>query len=110
MNRCSKSSATRIRRFRPWSALFLFIAGCNLAGQLPGVQPATANLATSSALAVIVFLAVPIAGIRAHGRWKYVKHYFQPNPLMMPLHLLSEVSRNAGGFPTACSAMSCRDI
>lgn len=57
------------------------------------MQPATANLATSSALAVIVFLAVPIAGIRAHGAWKYVKHYFQPNPLMMPLHLLSEVSR-----------------
>ena len=22
-----------------------------------------------------------------------MKHYFQPNPLMMPLHLLSEVSR-----------------
>jgi F-type H+-transporting ATPase subunit a len=74
-------------------SLFLFIAGCNLAGQLPGVQPATANLATSSALAAIVFLAVPIAGIRSQGVWKYVKHYFQPNPLLMPLHLISEVSR-----------------
>jgi len=74
-------------------SLFLFIAGCNLAGQLPGVQPATANLATSSALATIVFLAVPIAGIRSQGVWKYVKHYFQPNPLLMPLHLISELSR-----------------
>jgi len=74
-------------------SLFLFIAGCNLAGQLPGVQPATANLATSSALATIVFLAVPIAGIRSQGVWKYVKHYFQPNPLLMPLHLISEASR-----------------
>jgi F-type H+-transporting ATPase subunit a len=74
-------------------SLFLFIAGCNLAGQLPGVQPATANLATSSALAAIVFLAVPIAGIRAQGPWNYVKHYFRPNPLLMPLHLISELSR-----------------
>ncbi len=74
-------------------SLFLFIAGCNVAGQLPGVQPATANLATTSALATIVFLAVPIAGIRAQGVWNYIKHYFQPNPLLMPLHLISEVSR-----------------
>lgn len=74
-------------------SLFLFIAGCNLAGQLPGVHPATANLATTSALATIVFFAVPIAGIRAHGVWNYIKHYFQPNLLLMPLHLISELSR-----------------
>ena len=43
-------------------SLFIFIAACNLAGQLPGVRPPTASLATTSALAVIVFLAVP--GIR----------------------------------------------
>jgi len=74
-------------------SLFLFIAGCNIAGQLPGVHPATANLATTSALATIVFLAVPVAGIRAQGVWKYFKHYFQPNPLLFPLHLISELSR-----------------
>jgi F-type H+-transporting ATPase subunit a len=74
-------------------SLFLFIAGCNVAGQLPGVHPATGNLATTSALATIVFLAVPIAGIRAQGAWNYFKHYFRPNPLLMPLHLISELSR-----------------
>ncbi len=60
---------------------------------MPGVHPATANLATTSALATIVFLAVPIAGVRAQGAWNYVKRYFQPNPLLFPLHLISEVSR-----------------
>jgi F-type H+-transporting ATPase subunit a len=74
-------------------SLFIFIAACNLAGQLPGVHPATASLATTSALAVVVFLAVPIAGIAERGLWGYVRHYFRPTPLLAPLHLISEVSR-----------------
>jgi F-type H+-transporting ATPase subunit a len=74
-------------------SLFLFIASCNIAGQLPGVHPATGSLATTSALAALVFLSVPIAGIYSNGLWNYVKHYFRPNPLMMPLHVISELSR-----------------
>jgi F-type H+-transporting ATPase subunit a len=74
-------------------SLFLFIAGCNLSGQLPGVRPPTASLATTSALAVIVFLAVPVAGIRARGLRAYLLGYFRPNPLLAPLHVISELSR-----------------
>ncbi len=74
-------------------SLFLFIAFCNVAGQLPGVHPATGSLATTSALAVVVFLSVPIAGIRSNGIGAYLKHYFRPNPLLMPLHVISELSR-----------------
>jgi len=74
-------------------SLFLFIAFCNLAGQLPGVHPATGSIATTSALAAVVFLSVPIAGIRTHGVWDYFKNYFRPNPLLMPLHVISELSR-----------------
>ncbi len=82
----------------PWLAmfsgsLFLFIAACNVSGQLPGLAPPTANLPTTSALAVVVFLAVPIAGIVSQGLGGYLKHYFRPNPLLFPLHLISEVSR-----------------
>jgi F-type H+-transporting ATPase subunit a len=74
-------------------SLFLFIAACNISGQLPGVRPATASLATTSALAIVVFLAVPVAGLRTRGLWGYVKHYFSPNPILFPLHLVSEISR-----------------
>jgi F-type H+-transporting ATPase subunit a len=74
-------------------SLFLFIAACNLSGQLPGVRPPTASLATTSALAVIVFLAVPVAGIRARGVRGYLMGYLRPNPLLAPLHVLSELSR-----------------
>lgn len=74
-------------------SLFLFIAACNLSGQLPGVRPPTASLATTSALATIVFLAVPIAGIRAHGVRGYLTDYVRPNPLLAPLRVISELSR-----------------
>ena len=74
-------------------SLFLFIVACNLSGQLPGVDPPTASLATTSALAAIVFLAVPVAGIRARGLRGYLLGYFRPNPLLAPLHVISELSR-----------------
>jgi F-type H+-transporting ATPase subunit a len=74
-------------------SLFLFIAACNLSGQLPGVNPPTASLATTSALAAVVFLAVPAAGIRARGLRGYLLGYFRPNPLFAPLHVISELSR-----------------
>jgi len=74
-------------------SLFLFISVCNLVGQLPGVHPPTASLATTSALAVIVFFAVPVAGIRARGVRGYLLGYFRPNPILAPLHVISELSR-----------------
>jgi F-type H+-transporting ATPase subunit a len=74
-------------------SLFLFIAGAAVVGQLPGVANPTANLAATSALAALVFVAVPIAGIHAQGPLGYLKHYFRPNPLLFPLHLVSELSR-----------------
>lgn len=82
----------------PWltafsGSLFLFIAGCNLAGQLPDVRTPVASLATTSALAAIVFFVVPVAGIREQGVWGYLRHYLQPNPILFPLHVMSELSR-----------------
>ena len=82
----------------PWlvtfsGSLFFFIAGCNIAGQLPSIETPAASLATTSALAVLVFLTVPVAGIYTRGVRSYMKHYLQPNPLLFPLELLSEVSR-----------------
>ena len=74
-------------------SLFLFIAACNLSGQLPGVRPPTASLATTSALAAIVFFAVPVAGIWTRGLRSYLADYLRPNPLLAPLHVISELSR-----------------
>jgi F-type H+-transporting ATPase subunit a len=72
---------------------FLFIAGTAVVGQLPGVTTPTANLSATSALAVLVFFAAPFAGIRARGLSGYVGHYFRPNPIFFPFHVISEITR-----------------
>lgn len=73
--------------------LFLFIAAASVVGQLPGVVAPTANVAATSALAVLVFLAVPLAGVHKRGFRDYFAEYFRPNPLLFPLHVISELSR-----------------
>ena len=38
-------------------------------------------------------VAVPMAGISTRGLGGYMRHYLRPSPLLLPLELLSEVSR-----------------
>jgi F-type H+-transporting ATPase subunit a len=73
--------------------LFLFILGAAVLGQLPSIPTPTSNLSATGALAAIVFVAVPVAGIRARGVRGYLGHYFRPNPVLFPLHVVSEMSR-----------------
>jgi len=73
--------------------IFYFLAACSLAGQLPGVRTPTSNLAVTSALAVLVFLTVPAAGIQSRGLRGHLGHYLKPSPLMLPLEVMSELSR-----------------
>jgi F-type H+-transporting ATPase subunit a len=75
------------------TALFAFIATGALLGQLPGVRAPTANLAATSALALVVFVAVPIVGVLRKGARAYFGEYLRPNPLFFPLHVISEISR-----------------
>ena len=75
------------------ASFFSFIAAGAILGQLPGVASPTSNLAAASALAAVVFVAVPVAGIHARGPRAYLRHYLRPNPLLFPLHVISELSR-----------------
>ena len=43
--------------------LFLFIGVCNLLSIVPGFEPPTGSLSTTAALAVCVFVSVPLYGI-----------------------------------------------
>ncbi len=75
------------------ATLWIFIGVANLLGLIPGLSSPTADISVTLSLAVIVFLSVHWFGIRDQG-WKiYLKHYIKPNPVMLPFHLISEISR-----------------
>lgn len=81
-------------RYLPFvGTLFVFIAVSNLLSILPGYQPPTGSLSTTTALAICVFIAVPIFGIAEQGFAGYLKHYIQPSVFMLPFNLIGELSR-----------------
>ncbi len=73
--------------------LFLFIAVSNLCAIIPGYEAPTGSLSTTTALAVSVFVAVPIFGIEEQGLGGYLKSYMKPTWVMLPFNIISEVSR-----------------
>jgi F-type H+-transporting ATPase subunit a len=73
--------------------LFIFLVVANLAGVLPGVHAPAASIETPAALAAIVFFSVHVFGVRLHGITGYLKGYLKPNPLLLPLNVLSEFTR-----------------
>jgi F-type H+-transporting ATPase subunit a len=80
-------------------ALFLFIFLLNQFGFLPlkaaglafGGSP-TADLNTTAAYALMVFILIQIVGFRRKGI-KYPLHMFQPFPVLFPLNALDEIIR-----------------
>ncbi|HVB80368.1 MAG TPA: F0F1 ATP synthase subunit A [Candidatus Binataceae bacterium] len=73
--------------------LFIFLVVANLSGLVPGMHAPTASIETPAALAAIVFFSVHVFGIRRHGLGGYLKGYLKPNPLLLPLNILSEFTR-----------------
>jgi F-type H+-transporting ATPase subunit a len=60
---------------------------------IPGFDPPTASLSTTTALALCVFVAVPFFGIEEQGLLDYLKSYMKPTPIMLPFNVISELSR-----------------
>jgi F-type H+-transporting ATPase subunit a len=72
---------------------WIFIVVANLIGLVPGLHGPTADLSLTAALAIVVFLSVHYFGIRIHGLAGYLHHYIEPNPILLPFHVVSEISR-----------------
>lgn len=73
--------------------LFLFVAVAALCTVLPGYEPPTGSLSTTAALALCVFVAVPMYGIRERGIGAYLRSYAEPTIIMLPFNIISEASR-----------------
>ncbi|MBX5446061.1 F0F1 ATP synthase subunit A [Sphaerobacter sp.] len=89
--------------------LFIFIIVSNYTGLLPGIgtigyvdehghlerslfRPPSADLNMTLAMAVVTFLVVQVAGIRAHGVGGRIKHMANP-PFLFPIEVIGEFSR-----------------
>jgi len=73
--------------------LFVFIFVANWSSLVPGVEPPTAHVETDAALALLVFLAVILFGIRAGGVRGYLSTFASPSPLMIPLNFIESLTR-----------------
>ncbi|HEY7220853.1 MAG TPA: F0F1 ATP synthase subunit A [Candidatus Binatia bacterium] len=74
--------------------LFIFLVTANLSGIVPGMTAPTASIETPAALGSIIFVSVHFFGIRFQGLGRYLKGYIKPNPVLLPLNILSEITRS----------------
>jgi F-type H+-transporting ATPase subunit a len=79
------------RPFFPLIAtLAIFVLVSNLIGLVPGFFPPTANINTTAACAVIVFISTHIVGLKHHGVG-YIKHFCGPIAWLAPVMFFIEV-------------------
>jgi len=79
------------RPFFPLVAtLAIFILVSNLVGLIPGFFPPTANINTTAACAIVVFVMTHVVGIKEHGA-SYIKHFMGPIIWLAPMIFFIEV-------------------
>lgn len=71
---------------------FIFIFVCNVIGLIPGMPAATTTVWINVGMALCVFIYFNYQGVKEHGSWGYVKHFFGPILLLswmvFPLEIL----------------------
>jgi F-type H+-transporting ATPase subunit a len=71
----------------------MFLVLCNWIGIIPHMEEPTKDLNTPLSLGVMGFFIAHYIGIRSKGIKDYVKEYFEPFFIMMPLNVIGEVAK-----------------
>jgi len=75
------------------ATLWLFVVLANLTGLIPGLHSPTRDLSATAGLAILVFLSAHWYGIRSQGLRAYLRHYLTPSPILLPFHVIGEITR-----------------
>ena len=75
------------------ASLWIFLVIANLTGLIPGVHSPTRDLSATAGLAFLVFISTHWFGIRTQGLKNYLRHYLTPSPILLPFHIISEITR-----------------
>lgn len=93
-NQIREVSRQEPARYLPFvGTIFVFILAANVMSVIPGYSAPTGSLSTTVALALCVFIAVPVFGIGQRGLGAYLKSYLQPTIFMLPFNIIGEISR-----------------
>lgn len=77
--------------------LFIYILFANYSGLLPGaghisgIAAPTSSINCTMAMAIIVFVAMQVIGIREHHGLSYYKHLLRPFAFLLPLMILEDL-------------------
>jgi len=83
-----------VRKVLPFvGTLWLFVLSANLIGLIPGLHAPTRDLSATAALAMLVFAYSHWFGIRDHGLRKHLRQYTEPSVILLPFHIVSELTR-----------------
>jgi F-type H+-transporting ATPase subunit a len=74
------------------TALFVFIAACNLAPLIPWLEEPTQDLNTTVALGFTSFFYIQIAAVKKCGLWHYIKGEFFSPFFLFPLHVVGKIA------------------
>lgn len=73
-------------------SLFIFIALCNTASIIPWLDEPTRDLNTTLALGIISFIYIQSTIIKTHGIRPYIRDFFKPFFVMLPLNIIGKLS------------------
>lgn len=93
-NAVSEVAPQQAKTLTPFiGTLWIFLVITNLSGLIPGLHSPTRDLSATSAIAIIVFFSTHWYGVRSIGIKNYLHHYLRPSPILLPFHLISEITR-----------------